>query len=58
MASFAAQNRTVTKEDYLVRTLSMPPKFGRVVNANDKSQRGTEPIGPSNPKAKVFQSGT
>ena len=37
---------------------AIPPKFGRVVNANDKSQRGTEPIGPSNPKAKVFQSGT
>ena len=33
MASFAAQNRTVTKEDYLVRTLSMPPKFGRVAKA-------------------------
>ena len=33
MASFAAQNRTVTKEDYLIRTLSMPPKFGRVAKA-------------------------
>ena len=37
---------------------TIPPKFGRVVNAADKSQRGTEPIGPSNPKAKVFQSDT
>ena len=37
---------------------TIPPKFGRVVNVNDKSQRGTEPIGPSNPKAKAFQSGT
>lgn len=33
MASFSAQNRTVTKEDYLVRTLSMPAKFGRVAKA-------------------------
>ena len=37
---------------------AIPPKFSRVVNVNDKIQRGTEPIGPSNPKAKVFQSGT
>ena len=37
---------------------TIPPKFGRVVNVNDKSQRGTEAIGPSNPKAKVFQSDT
>jgi len=37
---------------------AIPLKFGRVINANDKLQRGTEPIGPSNPKAKVFQSGT
>ena len=33
MASFSAQNRTVTKEDYLVRTLSMPAKFGRIAKA-------------------------
>ena len=45
---------TVSKDT----TNIIPPNFGRVVNANDKSQRGTEPIGPSNPKAKVFQSGT
>ena len=37
---------------------AIPPKFSRVVNVNDKIQRGTEPIGPSNPKAKVFQSDT
>tara|TARA_R110000787_G_scaffold103139_4_gene209484 strand:+ start:178 stop:2073 length:1896 start_codon:yes stop_codon:yes gene_type:complete len=30
MANFAAQNRIVTKEDYMVRTLSMPAKFGRI----------------------------
>ena len=33
MASFGAQNRTVTKDDYLIRTLSMPAKFGRVAKA-------------------------
>ena len=33
MAAFGAQKRTVTKEDYLIRTLSMPPKFGRVAKA-------------------------
>ena len=33
MANFTAQHRTVTKEDYLIRTLSMPPKFGRVAKA-------------------------
>ena len=33
MASFSAQQRTVTKDDYLIRTLSMPSKFGRVAKA-------------------------
>jgi hypothetical protein len=33
MAAFSAQNRTVTKDDYLIRTLSMPAKFGRVAKA-------------------------
>jgi len=33
MASFSAQNRTVTKEDYIVRTYSMPAKFGRIAKA-------------------------
>ena len=33
MASFSAQNRTVTKDDYLIRTLSMPAKFGKVAKA-------------------------
>ena len=33
MAAFSAQNRTVTKNDYLIRTLSMPAKFGRVAKA-------------------------
>lgn len=33
MANFSAQQRTVTKDDYLIRTLSMPPRFGRVAKA-------------------------
>jgi len=33
MASFSAQHRTVTKDDYLIRTLSMPAKFGKVAKA-------------------------
>ena len=30
MAHFSAQQRTVTKDDYILRTLSMPSQFGRV----------------------------
>ena len=33
MASFSAQQRTVTKEDYIVRTYSMPARFGRIAKA-------------------------
>ena len=33
MAHFSAQQRTVTKNDYLIRTLSMPPKLGSVAKA-------------------------
>ena len=33
MAAFSAQKRTVTKNDYLIRTLSMPARFGRVAKA-------------------------
>ncbi len=45
---------TVSKD----ATNAIPPKFGRAISANNTSQRGTEAIGPSNPKAKVYQSGT
>jgi hypothetical protein len=31
--NFAAQQRTVTKEDYLLRSLSMAPKFGSIAKA-------------------------
>ena len=33
MANFSAQQRAVTKEDYLIRTLSLPPKLGRIAKA-------------------------
>tara|TARA_Y100000114_G_scaffold31067_1_gene26635 strand:+ start:567 stop:2447 length:1881 start_codon:yes stop_codon:yes gene_type:complete len=32
-ANFAAQQRVITKEDYLIRTLSMPPIYGSVSKA-------------------------
>jgi len=32
-AYFAAQNRSVTREDYLVRTYALPPQFGSVAKA-------------------------
>lgn len=33
IANFSSQHRTVTREDYLIRTLSMPSKFGRIAKA-------------------------
>ena len=33
IANFSAQKRTVTKEDYIFRALSMPPQFGKVAKA-------------------------
>ena len=33
MAQFAAQKRTVTKEDYIFRALSMPVQFGNIAKA-------------------------
>ncbi len=33
MAAFSAQQRTVTKEDYIVRTYSMPSRFGKIAKA-------------------------
>ena len=35
MANFSAQQRTVTKEDYIFRALAMPPQFGKVANSAD-----------------------
>jgi len=56
MAAFSAQKRTVTKEDYLVRTLSMSPRFGRVAKAyitqdDQISPLTTEPNRIPNPLA-------
>ena len=36
-ANFAAQGRAVTAEDYIVRSLSLPAKFGSVFRANAKA---------------------
>lgn len=33
MANFAAQNRAVTKEDYILRCYTMPPKYGAIAKA-------------------------
>tara|TARA_R110002020_G_scaffold275176_4_gene490408 strand:- start:307 stop:2184 length:1878 start_codon:yes stop_codon:yes gene_type:complete len=33
IANFSAQKRTVTKEDYIFRALSMPPQFGSIAKA-------------------------
>lgn len=33
MANFAAQNRSVTKEDYILRAYTMPSKFGAIAKA-------------------------
>ena len=56
MAAFSAQKRTVTKEDYLIRTLSMNPKFGRAaksyITQDDQiSPLTTEPNRIPNPLA-------
>ena len=32
-AYFSAQNRSVTKEDYLVRAYALPPQFGSIAKA-------------------------
>ncbi len=55
-ANFAAQNRTVTKEDYIIRSLSLSPKLGRVAKAyiqqdDQLSPLTTEPNRIPNPLA-------
>ena len=44
MANFGAQQRTVTKDDYLIRTLSMPSQFGRVAKAYIMQDDQTSPL--------------
>jgi hypothetical protein len=47
LAFFGAQNRTVTKKDYIVRSLSMPPKFGSVAKAYAISDGSLDNNSPS-----------
>ena len=44
MANFGAQQRTVTKDDYLIRTLSMPPQLGRIAKAYIMQDDQTSPL--------------
>ena len=44
MAHFSSQQRTVTKDDYLIITLSMPPQFGRVAKAYIMQDDQTSPL--------------
>ena len=44
MAHFSTQQRTVTKDDYIIRTLSMPPQFGRVAKAYIMQDDQTSPL--------------
>ena len=44
IAHFSSQKRTVTKDDYLVRSLSMPPQFGRVAKAYITQDDQTSPL--------------
>lgn len=43
-AFFAAQQRVVTREDYVARIFSMPPKFGRVDKAFVRKESGSSGI--------------
>jgi len=42
MAFFAAQNRTVTREDYVMRCYALPPQFGSVAKAYLQQDYQTE----------------
>ena len=44
IAHFSAQQRTVTKDDYLIRTLSMPPQLGRISKAFIMQDDQTSPL--------------
>ena len=44
MAYFAAQKRAVTKNDYIIRTLSMAPQFGRIAKAYIIQDDQTSPL--------------
>ena len=42
---FASQNRAVTKDDYLIRCYSMPPKFGAISKAHIERDSQTKEFG-------------
>jgi hypothetical protein len=44
MAHFSTQQRTVTRDDYIIRTLSMPAQFGRVAKAFIMQDDQTSPL--------------
>ena len=44
MAHFATQQRTVTRDDYIIRALSMPPQLGRVAKAYIMQDDQTSPL--------------
>ncbi len=44
MAQFSTQQRTVTRDDYIIRTLSMPAQFGRVAKAFIMQDDQTSPL--------------
>ena len=44
MANFGAQQRIVTKDDFLIRSLSMPPQLGRVAKAYIVQDDQTSPL--------------
>ena len=48
VSSFSAQQRTITKNDYLVRTLSMPSRLGSVVKAYIEKTSNIESINTNN----------
>jgi len=54
MSYFAAQNRAVTDQDYIIRAYSMPPRFGAVAKAFIIQDSQIDPVtnlGISNPLA-------
>ena len=44
MAHFATQQRTVTRDDYIIRALSMPAQFGRIAKAYIMQDDQTSPL--------------
>ncbi len=47
LANFSTQNRAVTKQDYVVRTLSMPTKYGSVAKATVMGDGTIDSYSPS-----------